>query len=90
MKGGAKDYEVKLYPLPHSVSNDELAHVKAFLQKVLPADDAHKIKLKEPKLMSVKELKAALRKAGLSHKMVGLMEKSEFIQLLEDHRRNST
>ena len=36
--------------------------------------------------MSVKELKAAIRKAGLASKAVGLMEKSEFIKLAQDHR----
>jgi hypothetical protein len=36
--------------------------------------------------MSVKELKAAIRKAGLNRKAVGLMEKHEFVKLLQEHR----
>ena len=36
--------------------------------------------------MSVKELKAAIRKAGLLSKAIGFMEKREYIDLLQDHR----
>ena len=36
--------------------------------------------------MSVKELRAAIRRAGLGSQAVGLMEKSEFVKLLRDHR----
>jgi hypothetical protein len=57
-----------------------------FVSKVLPPDDSCKIQLKEPKEMSVKELKAAVKKAGLTSQAVGFMEKSEFIKLLQDHR----
>ena len=46
-----------------------------FLAKTLPPDDSCKIKLKDPKDMSIKELKAAIRKAGLGSKAVGLMER---------------
>lgn len=84
-EAGATNYEVKLYPtLPHSVNMEELKDVQNFIEKVLPPDETCKIELKSPRDMSVKELKAALRKAGIS--TVGLMEKSEFIQLLEEHR----
>jgi len=57
-----------------------------FLQKVLPDDPSFKIKLKEASEMSVKELRAAIRKAGLSQQAVGFMEKAEFVRLLQDHR----
>jgi hypothetical protein len=60
--------------------------VQDFLVKVLPDDPSVCIQLKDPAEMSVKELKQALRKAGLSS--VGLMEKSEFVQVLKDHRAN--
>ena len=84
---GATRYDLKGYPgLPHSVSPQEIADVLAYLQEVLPPDDASKIKLKDPASMSVKELRAAIRRAGLGSQAVGLMEKSEFVKLLRDHR----
>ena len=84
---GATNYELKAYPgVQHTVSQPELADVKTFLQKILPADDTCKITLKDPSDMSVKELKAAIRKAGLTSKAVGFMEKSEFAKLLGDYR----
>jgi len=81
---GLKDYTLQSYPIPHTVSPSELGDALGFLKKVLPLDESMKITLKDPKEMSVKELKAAIRKAGLS--AVGLMEKSEFIKLVQDHR----
>ena len=49
---------------------------------------AKKGKLKEPSKMSVKELKEAIRNAGLGSKAVGLVEKSEFVKLVQDHRNS--
>mmetsp|Transcript_7026 Transcript_7026/g.10656 ORF Transcript_7026/g.10656 Transcript_7026/m.10656 type:complete len:315 (-) Transcript_7026:578-1522(-) len=84
---GATSYELKTYPgLQHSVNMQELADVKKFLEKILPPDDSCKIQLKDPAEMSVKELKAAIRKAGISGKARGLMEKHEFVKLVQDHR----
>jgi lysophospholipase-2 len=83
---GATDYTIKSYPIQHTVSPEELAHVSEFVKKVLPSDDTCKIQLKDPSAMSVKELKAAIKKANLGAKAVGFMEKSEFIRLLQDHR----
>ena len=82
---GVMNYTVKSYTIGHTVSMDELADVLQFLQGILPDDPSHKIKVKDPSEMSVKELRAAIRKAGLSHKAVGLMEKPEFVRLLQDH-----
>lgn len=39
---------------------------------------------KDPEDMTIKELKAAIRSAGLESKAVGFMEKSEFVKLLKD------
>jgi lysophospholipase II len=83
---GATSYTLKSYPIQHTVSPDEVAEVKRFLEKVLPPDDTCKVKVKEPSEMSVKELKAAIRQANLSSKAVGFMEKTEFVKLLQDHR----
>ena len=81
---GVKNYSLNSYPIPHTVSPSELGDALAFLKTVLPFDESIKVTLKDPKDMSVKELKAAIRKAGLS--AVGLMEKSEFIKMVQDHR----
>lgn len=84
---GAKSYELKTYPgLVHSVSMEEISDVYQFLKGVLPEDKDCKVKLKDPSEMSVKELKAAIRKAGIASKAVGFMEKSEFVKLVENHR----
>lgn len=85
-EAGIEDYTLKTYPIPHSVSPEELLGMMQFIAKVLPPDDSCRIKLKDPREMSVKELKAAIKSAGLGSKAVGLMEKSEFIKLVEDHR----
>jgi lysophospholipase-2 len=86
LEKGGQQYELKSYPIPHTVSPAEINDVLKFLQKQLPPDDTCKVKLKEPSEMSVKELRAAVRQAGLQSKAVGFMEKSEFVQLLETHR----
>jgi len=87
---GAKNYELKTYPgLVHSVSMEEIQDVKEFLEKVVPSDNECQVKLKDPSEMSVKELRAAIRKAGLGSKAVGLMEKSEFVKLVRDHRNGN-
>lgn len=84
---GATDYTYKTYPIAHTVSMDELQDVLSFLKEKLPPNDSCKIQLKDPSEMSVKELKAVIRKAGLQSKAVGLMEKSEFVQLVADYRQ---
>jgi lysophospholipase-2 len=83
---GAKEYVLKPYAgVVHTVSMEEIQDVKDFLKRVLPPDDSCKIAVKDPSDMSVKELKAAIRKAGLGQQAVGLMEKQEFVKLLKDH-----
>mmetsp|Transcript_16196 Transcript_16196/g.18131 ORF Transcript_16196/g.18131 Transcript_16196/m.18131 type:complete len:101 (-) Transcript_16196:214-516(-) len=84
---GAQQYEIKSYGgLQHSVNMQEIDDVTQFIKQVLPPDDTCKITVKEPQDMSIKELKAAIRKAGLTAQAKGFMEKSEFIQLVRDHR----
>eukprot|EP00979_Chaetoceros_neogracilis_P014797 scaffold4898_cov229-Chaetoceros_neogracile.AAC.4 len=86
-ENGAKNYQLKTYPgLVHSVNEDEIRDVQAFLEKVLPDDEAFRITLKDPSEMTVKELKTAIRNAEIGSKAVGFMEKSEFVRLLQDHR----
>lgn len=89
---GATNYTLKTYPgLAHSINPQEINDVLSFLQQILPPagggdDGEFKVKLKEPSEMSVKELKAAISKAGLGRLAVGLMEKREFVELLQNHR----
>ena len=83
---GVDSYQIKPYPIAHTVSMDELADVLQFLLKNLPDDQTCKIQLPDPADMSVKELKAAIRKAGLTPQATGFMEKREFVQLLQDYR----
>ena len=84
---GAEKYKLKTYPgLVHTVSMDEVADVKEFLDGVLPSAQECRVKLKDPSDMSVKELRATIRKAGIGSKAVGMMEKSEFVNLVKDYR----
>jgi lysophospholipase II len=83
---GATNYRVQSYPMGHTVSPEEVAEVLQFVQSVLPDDAACKIQVKDPREMSVKELRGAIRKAGLSHRAVGFCEKEEFVRLLQNHR----
>ena len=84
---GATNYELKTYPgLVHSVNMDEIGDIHAFLEKILPDSDSHKVTLKDPSEMSVKELKEVIRSAGLGRLALGFMEKSEFVRLVQDHR----
>jgi lysophospholipase-2 len=84
---GATDYRLVTYPnLAHSVSPREISDVLAFLREVLPPDETCRVRLKDPGDMSIKELKVAIAKAGIQNMSVGLMEKSEFVDLLRRHR----
>jgi hypothetical protein len=79
-------YQFRSYPgVGHTVTPDELTHIKAFIQSTIPDDPAYLLKPKDPSEMSVKELREAIKKRGLGHKAVGLTEKSEFVQLLKDN-----
>ena len=83
---GLKSYELTKYPIAHTVDMKELRDMMDFLQKVLPPDDTCKVRLKDPSDMSIRELKTAIRKAGIHSQAVGFTEKRELIQLLSDHR----
>ena len=83
---GCTNYTIQSYPIAHTVDTKEISDVLKFLKERLPPDDTFKITVKDAHEMSVKELREAIKKAGLSQKAVGLMEKSEFVRLLQDHR----
>jgi len=88
LKGqGATDYDLKSYEgMQHTVQQDEIQDWFKFCQKVLPPDESCRIKLKDPAKMSVKELKEAIKNAGLGRQAIGLMEKIEYVKLLTDYR----
>jgi lysophospholipase-2 len=84
---GATNYQLKTYSgLAHSVNPQELQDVLSFLKSILPPTTEFNVKLKDPAEMSIKELKAAISKAGLGRQAIGLMEKREFVELLQRHR----
>jgi len=83
---GLQNYELKSVPgMPHSVNMDVLGAVNEFLSRIIPNSPELAIKPKAPSEMSVKELKAAIRNAGLTRDAVGFSEKYEYVQLLEKH-----
>lgn len=85
---GATNYTLQCYPgLAHSINPQELSDVLDFLRKVLPPNDAYKVKLKDPSDMSIKELKHAIVQAGLGKRAVGIMEKREYVDLLHQFRQ---
>lgn len=57
----------------------------AFIQNAVPHDIEHLVPLPNPADMGIKELKAAIKTAGLSAQAVGFAEKGEFVQLLQSH-----
>jgi lysophospholipase-2 len=88
--GGGTDYRLVEYPgLAHSVSPVELRDVLAFLGEVIPCDDSCAARPKDPADMSVRELRAAIERAGLSRMAVGFSEKREFVDLLRRHREGT-
>ena len=88
LSGGHKAYELKPYEgLAHSVSVEELKDGLEFLKGVLPVDESCVVKEKEVEEMSVKELKAAIRKGGLGKEAVGLTEKRELVELLKNNKK---
>jgi lysophospholipase II len=83
---GVTNYTLKQYNIGHTVSIDEIHDVTKFLLQIVPNDPTYTIQLQDPLTMSVKQLKDAIRKAGLSQNAIGFMEKREYVQLLQDHR----
>jgi hypothetical protein len=85
---GVKSYTLKSYSVGHTIDAKEMQDAIQFLQTVLPDDASSRVQLKSPSEMSIKELKTAIRKAGLQHKAVGLMEKHEFVKMVQEHRND--
>lgn len=87
---GVSNYELKSYRgMQHSLCPEEIQDVAHFLLTCLPEDKDSCVQVKDPSEMSVKELKTAIRNAGLGSKAVGLMEKSEFVRLLKEYRESN-
>lgn len=83
---GCLRYELKTYPsVGHTVTPQILSHAQAFLLEILVDAPGLAVKPKAPAEMSVKELKEAVRRAGLGKQAVGFCDKGEFVRLLEEH-----
>lgn len=81
------NYDLRSYAgLTHSLNQEEINDAMAFLTKLLPFDAAFAIPAKDPRDMTVKELKVAIANAGLQQKARGFCEKEEFVNLLVEHR----
>jgi len=59
--------------------------VASYLEQRLPHDADRIAQAKAPSDMSIKELKLALKHAGLGNKITTFVEKSEFVNLLEQY-----
>ncbi|GMH61229.1 hypothetical protein TrLO_g232 [Triparma laevis f. longispina] len=86
-EAGIENYELKAYEIQHTVIPEELAYALDFIKRCLPPDESCAVKEKEIDEMSVKELKAAIRKGGLGSQAVGLVEKSELRNLLKENKK---
>lgn len=85
---GCSSYELRSYAgLGHSLNQEEIQHAMSFISSTLPHDQAFVPAPKDPAEMSVKELKEAIRLAGLSNQARGFCEKEEFVNLLKEHRK---
>ena len=83
---GFSSYSLKGFNnLQHSVNNDVLRDVLVFLSTGLPHGPEHLPAPKPFADMSVRELKGAVRDAGLARRAVGFSEKREFVDLLTEH-----
>jgi Phospholipase/Carboxylesterase len=86
---GARAYELRTYTgVPHSVSVDIIRDATEFLQRILPDRPELALKPPKPSELSIKQLKEAIKRAGLASKCVGFSEKGEFVSLLEEYYRS--
>jgi lysophospholipase II len=85
---GLKNYDIMSFKdVGHTVSPEMMRSAIEFVKSIVP--DAPELALK-PKLpcdMTVKELKDAIRKAGLASEALGFFEKREFVDLLEKYNK---
>jgi hypothetical protein len=80
------NYELKTYPgMQHTCIMKEIQDAAQFLSTILPYNADLALAPKDPATMSVKELKAAVRNAGLASQAAGFSEKHEFVTLLTNH-----
>ena len=86
---GLKSYTVKSFMnVGHTVNPDMIKAAVEFITSRLPDAPELCIKPKSPSDMTVKELKEAIRRAGLLSKSLGFYEKREFVDLLEEHYKS--
>jgi hypothetical protein len=85
---GLQSYHLQSYRgVGHSVSMEIVRDAAAIFADQLPHSDTHIVPPPSPRTMSVKELKEAIRDHGLTQKAVGLTEKAELVEVVEDFYR---
>ena len=86
---GVKSYIVRAFDgVGHTVSPEIMQTALNFLTEILPNKPEFAIKPKAARDMTVKELKDAIRKAGLHGQSLGFFEKREFVALLEGYQKS--
>jgi len=84
---GLTNYKLEPYrEMVHTVRPEELESGLKFLMEILPPKES--APLKAIAEMSVGELKAAIQKAGLGEQAAGLLEKKDYVELLEKNFKN--
>ena len=76
---------LKIENILRAIREDQFRISNHAVEEMENDDLEYVIKPKDPKDMSIKELKIAIRNCGLTSKTVGMSEKHEFVQLLEDY-----
>ena len=83
---GLQNYDLKAYRgMQHTCSPSEIRDAAQFISTIIPDSPELAIKPKDPSTRSIKELKAAIKSAGLGARAAGLMEKHEFVSLLTEY-----
>jgi lysophospholipase II len=85
---GLRNYNIISFKdVGHTVSPDMMRSAVEFVKIILPDAPELALKPKLPSEMTVKELKDAIRKAGLASDALGFFEKKEFVDLLEKYNK---
>jgi predicted esterase len=83
---GMTSYKLAMFEgMGHTISLAVLDATIDFIKLYFYQDESFIVRPKPFAEMSVKELKQAVREAGIANKAVGLNEKAEFVALLETH-----
>lgn len=77
-------YELRTFEgVTHTVTPAIFEAASAHIRQILPSDSSFLVKLKSPEEMTIKELRDAINREGLTRQTRGFMEKSEYVNLLQ-------